>query len=274
MPVWADEVVTEANAWIEPDFSLIEHPLRVLDRKKRKTRRQTVRMYKIQWSHHTEEEATWETEEWQFQFWVEKGGKLGQLTVPPVHRHRLAFKVGKPFMQNLLRKTPYGLCESGRGYLDLQLSYSSFGTLLFKIFEFCIFKQRHSKTNRANRHRTTLCVAPTRGVLARCPRPPPTEAAPSLGIRAPNAPRFYHAHMSPSLSCHTCAPRTGRTTGPSRARRTSADWCAAIPQRHLCHHHHVTGERLFKVAPSPSRASCRAATIVAPPAMEAAAAEY
>jgi hypothetical protein len=27
MPVWADEVVTEANAWIEPDFSLIEHPL-------------------------------------------------------------------------------------------------------------------------------------------------------------------------------------------------------------------------------------------------------
>jgi hypothetical protein len=59
-----NEVITEANAWIEPDFSLIEHPLRVLDRKERKTRRQTVRMYKIQWSHHTEEEATWETEEY------------------------------------------------------------------------------------------------------------------------------------------------------------------------------------------------------------------
>jgi hypothetical protein len=37
MPVSENEVITEANAWIEPDFSLIEHPLRVLDRKKRKT---------------------------------------------------------------------------------------------------------------------------------------------------------------------------------------------------------------------------------------------
>jgi hypothetical protein len=38
--------------------------LRVLDQKERKTWRQTVRMYKIQWSHHTEEEATWETEDY------------------------------------------------------------------------------------------------------------------------------------------------------------------------------------------------------------------
>jgi hypothetical protein len=64
MHVPENKVITEANAWIEPDFSLIEHPLRVLDRKERKTRRQTVTMYKIQWSHHTEEEATWETEEY------------------------------------------------------------------------------------------------------------------------------------------------------------------------------------------------------------------
>jgi hypothetical protein len=27
------EVITEANAWIEPDFSGVEHPLRVLDQK-------------------------------------------------------------------------------------------------------------------------------------------------------------------------------------------------------------------------------------------------
>jgi hypothetical protein len=64
VPVPETEVITEANAWIEPDFSLIEHPLRVLDRKERKTRRHTVKMYKIQWSHHMEEEATWETEEY------------------------------------------------------------------------------------------------------------------------------------------------------------------------------------------------------------------
>jgi hypothetical protein len=63
MHVLENEVNTEANAWIEPDFLLIEHPLRVLDQKERTTRRLTVRMYKIQWSDHTEEEATWETEE-------------------------------------------------------------------------------------------------------------------------------------------------------------------------------------------------------------------
>jgi hypothetical protein len=33
MPVLENEVITEANAWIEPDFSPIEHPLRVLDQK-------------------------------------------------------------------------------------------------------------------------------------------------------------------------------------------------------------------------------------------------
>jgi hypothetical protein len=64
MLVPENEVITEANAWIEPDFSLIEHPLIVLDRKERKTRRQTIKMHKIQWSHHTEEEVTWETEEY------------------------------------------------------------------------------------------------------------------------------------------------------------------------------------------------------------------
>jgi hypothetical protein len=31
MPVPENEVITEANAWIEPDFLLIEYPLKVLD---------------------------------------------------------------------------------------------------------------------------------------------------------------------------------------------------------------------------------------------------
>jgi hypothetical protein len=42
MHVPKNKVIKEANAWIELDFSLIEHPLRVLDQKERKTRRQTV----------------------------------------------------------------------------------------------------------------------------------------------------------------------------------------------------------------------------------------
>jgi hypothetical protein len=43
----AREVIEEAYAWIEPDLSVVEHPLRILDVKERKTRRQSVKMYKI-----------------------------------------------------------------------------------------------------------------------------------------------------------------------------------------------------------------------------------
>jgi hypothetical protein len=50
------------KAQIEPDLSTAEYPMRILDQKERQTRRHRVKMYKIQWSHHTEEEATWETE--------------------------------------------------------------------------------------------------------------------------------------------------------------------------------------------------------------------
>jgi hypothetical protein len=52
----------------------------------------------------------------------------------------LAFKVGKLLLQNLLRKTPYDLYESGRGQLDPQFPYSSFGALLFKILEKIMLK--------------------------------------------------------------------------------------------------------------------------------------
>jgi hypothetical protein len=34
MPVPENEIITEANAWIEPDFSPVEHPLKVLNQKK------------------------------------------------------------------------------------------------------------------------------------------------------------------------------------------------------------------------------------------------
>jgi hypothetical protein len=49
---------------IEPDLSYKELPIRILDTKERNTRRATLKMFKIQWNHHTEEEATWETEDY------------------------------------------------------------------------------------------------------------------------------------------------------------------------------------------------------------------
>jgi hypothetical protein len=33
------EVIEEANAWIEPDLYVVEHPLRILDVKERKTQK-------------------------------------------------------------------------------------------------------------------------------------------------------------------------------------------------------------------------------------------
>jgi hypothetical protein len=57
------QIIDETNAEIEPSLSLAEYPMRVLDQKERQTRRPRVKMYKIQWSHHIEEEATWETEQ-------------------------------------------------------------------------------------------------------------------------------------------------------------------------------------------------------------------
>jgi hypothetical protein len=45
------------------DLSYQEHPVRILETSKRVTRNKRIKMCKVQWSHHTEEEATWEREE-------------------------------------------------------------------------------------------------------------------------------------------------------------------------------------------------------------------
>ena len=47
------EIIAEPELEIEP----------VLDYKERSTRAKLIKMYKVQWSNHSEEEATWETEE-------------------------------------------------------------------------------------------------------------------------------------------------------------------------------------------------------------------
>jgi hypothetical protein len=47
------QIIEETNVEIESDLSLAEYPMRVLDHKETQTRRQKVKMYKIQWSHHT-----------------------------------------------------------------------------------------------------------------------------------------------------------------------------------------------------------------------------
>ncbi|WVZ93428.1 hypothetical protein U9M48_039406, partial [Paspalum notatum var. saurae] len=60
----AEEVVDTSQIQIEPDLTYEEKPIKVLDQKQRLTRRKAVNFYKVQWSNHSEEEATWETEEY------------------------------------------------------------------------------------------------------------------------------------------------------------------------------------------------------------------
>ena len=55
------EILEPQDIEIEPDLSYAEYPIKILDTKERITRREKAKMYKIQWNHHTEEEATWET---------------------------------------------------------------------------------------------------------------------------------------------------------------------------------------------------------------------
>jgi hypothetical protein len=57
------EVLAEPELEIEPDLSYHEHPVKIQNYKERSTRAKSITMYKIQWSNHSEEEATWETKD-------------------------------------------------------------------------------------------------------------------------------------------------------------------------------------------------------------------
>jgi hypothetical protein len=57
------DVVLPEVAPLEVDLSYHEHPTKILDQKDHITRRKTVKFFKIQWRNHSEEEATWESED-------------------------------------------------------------------------------------------------------------------------------------------------------------------------------------------------------------------
>jgi hypothetical protein len=57
------DVVLPEVAPLEADLSYLEHPTKILDQKDRVTRRKMIKFFKVQWSNHSEEEATWESED-------------------------------------------------------------------------------------------------------------------------------------------------------------------------------------------------------------------
>ena len=45
------------------DLTYQEYPIKILETSERVTRNKKIRMVKVQWSHHTKDEATWERED-------------------------------------------------------------------------------------------------------------------------------------------------------------------------------------------------------------------
>ncbi|WVZ64333.1 hypothetical protein U9M48_013868, partial [Paspalum notatum var. saurae] len=58
-----EEAIDTSQIQIQPDLTYEEKPIKILDQKQRSTRRRTINFYKVQWSNHSEKEATWEQEE-------------------------------------------------------------------------------------------------------------------------------------------------------------------------------------------------------------------
>jgi hypothetical protein len=57
-----DVVLPEVTP-LEADLSYPKHPIKIFDQKDRVTRCKTIKFFKIQWSNHSGEEATWESED-------------------------------------------------------------------------------------------------------------------------------------------------------------------------------------------------------------------
>ena len=49
---------------LQPDLTYRERPICILDEAERHTRSRTIKYFKVQWSNHTEVEATWEREDY------------------------------------------------------------------------------------------------------------------------------------------------------------------------------------------------------------------
>jgi hypothetical protein len=57
------DVVLPEVTTLKADSTYPEHPIKILDQKNHITRRKTIKFFKIQWSKHSEPEATWESED-------------------------------------------------------------------------------------------------------------------------------------------------------------------------------------------------------------------
>jgi hypothetical protein len=58
-----NDTVPLEEVQLESDLTYEEKPIKILETAERTTRTKTIKFCKVQWNHHTEEEATWERED-------------------------------------------------------------------------------------------------------------------------------------------------------------------------------------------------------------------
>jgi hypothetical protein len=58
-----EEQLPTEDLEVQEDLTYIKKPTQILETTDRVTQRSTIRMCKVEWGHHSEEEATWERED-------------------------------------------------------------------------------------------------------------------------------------------------------------------------------------------------------------------
>jgi hypothetical protein len=58
-----EEQLSMEDLSVHDDLTYTEYPIKILDTLTRVTRCKVIKMCKVQWSHHGDDEATWEREE-------------------------------------------------------------------------------------------------------------------------------------------------------------------------------------------------------------------
>ena len=58
-----EKYVSHENIDMQPDLTYTERPIKILEESERRTRQKKIKFFKVQWSNHTEDEVTWESDE-------------------------------------------------------------------------------------------------------------------------------------------------------------------------------------------------------------------
>jgi len=59
-----NEAIAPTNIKLQSDLTYQEKPIRVLEEMERVTRRKVIKFYKVVWNNHSEQDATWEREDY------------------------------------------------------------------------------------------------------------------------------------------------------------------------------------------------------------------